>query len=75
MSKATEGNLAYRILQLERSLDAYRRLHAEELDELERQLTELKNQVLAPRRTRQMEIGMEVEHEMNATTEEFASRG
>ncbi len=47
MSRTEMGDLAYRILQLERSLDAYRRLHAEELDELGRRLAELKSEVLA----------------------------
>lgn len=75
MSKATEGDLAYRILQLECSLDAYRRLHTEELDELERQLAELKSRVLTPRRPQQMETETEVKHGMNATTDEFVNRG
>lgn len=68
MSKVAEGDLAYHVLQLERSLDAYRRLHAEELDELKRQLAELKSQVLASRRTQQRETETEVEHEMNVTS-------
>lgn len=75
MSKAPEGDLAYRILHLECSLDAYRRLHTEELDELERQLEELKSRVLAPRRTQEMEAETEVKHGMNATSDEFLNRG
>lgn len=75
MSKAPEGDLAYRILRLECSLDAYRRLHTEELDELERQLEELKSRVLVPRRTQEMEPETEVKHEMNATTDEFPNKG
>lgn len=72
MSKVAEGDLAYRVLQLERSLDAYRRLHAEELDELKHQLAELKSQMLASHRTQQRETGTEVEHEVKAMTEESA---
>lgn len=75
MSNPTEEDLAYRILQLERSLDAYRRLHAEELDELERRLVELKREVLALRRSQPTEAGAEVEHEMNVTTEVPAGKG
>lgn len=75
MCTATEGDLAYRILQLERSLAAYRRLHSEELDELERCLTELKTEVLALHRVQQIEAEKEAEYDMNATTEEFANRG
>ncbi len=56
------GDLAYRILQLERSLDAYRRLHAEELDELERRLAELKSKVLASQsQPPKTETGVEIE--------------
>jgi len=75
MDKTAEGNLACRIMQLEHSLQAYRRLYSEELDELERRLMELRDEVLALRRAQQTGTEMEVEHDMNATTEEFASRG
>lgn len=51
MTRAGEEPLADRILHLERSLGAYRRLHAEELDELERRLLELKDEVLVSRRS------------------------
>jgi hypothetical protein len=47
MDKTAAGNLACRILELERTLGAYRRLHAEELDELERCLAECKREILA----------------------------
>ena len=38
---------AYRVLELERKLAAYQRVHAEELDELENLLSELKEQILS----------------------------
>jgi aspartyl/asparaginyl beta-hydroxylase (cupin superfamily) len=75
MDKTAEGDLACRIIELEHSLQAYRRLHTEELDELERHLMELKDEVLALHRAQQMGTEMEAEHDMSATTEEFASRG
>lgn len=75
MDKTAEGDLACRIIELEHSLQAYRRLYTEELDELERRLVELKEEVLALHRAQQVGMEMEVEHDMNATTGEFASRG
>lgn len=54
MTQVREESLADRILQLERSLGAYRQLHTEELDELERRLMELKGEMLAWQRERTM---------------------
>ncbi|MCZ7573532.1 MAG: hypothetical protein M5U01_33695 [Ardenticatenaceae bacterium] len=50
MTQTGEADLLDRMLQLERSLGAYRRLHAEELDELERRLVELKSEMLTSHR-------------------------
>ena len=75
MSKTAEGDLACRIMELEHSLQAYRRLHTEELNELERHLMELKDEVLALHRAQQTGTEMEVEHDMNVTTGEVVSRG
>jgi hypothetical protein len=47
MSPATSLDVAYRILRLEEKLDSYRRLHAEELEQIRQALHELKAQVLA----------------------------
>ncbi|HBY96811.1 MAG TPA: hypothetical protein DEP84_23165 [Chloroflexi bacterium] len=75
MLKAAETGFAGRISQLERSLGAHRQVHVWELDELERQLAELKSQVLASHRTQQTktETETEVEDELNVTTRRFAS--
>jgi hypothetical protein len=40
-----EENLMFRLAQLEQRLDAYRQLHADELDEIARGLAELKHQL------------------------------
>lgn len=40
------GDLALRVLRLEQQLDSYRRLHAEELEELRRALAQVKEEVL-----------------------------
>lgn len=40
-----EQNLAFRLTRLEQKLDAYRKLHAEELDEMVREIAELRREV------------------------------
>lgn len=47
MSFDPPSDIAYRMLRLEQQLDSYQRLHAEELDQIRRALSELKDQVLA----------------------------
>lgn len=47
MSFDPPSDIAYRMLRLEQQLDSYQRLHAEELDQIRRSLSELKDQVLA----------------------------
>ena len=47
MSFDPPSDIAYRMLRLEQQLDSYQRLHAEELEQIRRALSELKNQVLA----------------------------
>ncbi|OGO40849.1 MAG: hypothetical protein A2Z04_07485 [Chloroflexi bacterium RBG_16_57_9] len=42
-----QSDLAYRVLHLEQQLDAYQKLHAQELEEIRRALNELKSQLLA----------------------------
>ncbi len=44
---AHESDLAIRVLRLEQQLESYRRLHAEELDQIRKALAELKDQILA----------------------------
>jgi hypothetical protein len=46
MSPISPSDIAYRMLRLEQQLEAYERLHAEELAEMRRALAELKDQVL-----------------------------
>ncbi len=41
------SDIAIRMLKLEQQLDSYQRLHAEELDQIRRALSELKDHVLA----------------------------
>lgn len=45
----TGKDIGYRILELESRLSAYRKVHAEELDELQQLLSNLKEDVLASR--------------------------
>ncbi len=47
MSSIQPSDIAYRVLKLEQQLDSYQRLHAEELEQIRRALTDLKEQVLA----------------------------
>ncbi len=47
MSSVTHSDIAYRMLRLEQQLDSYQRLHAEELEQIRRDLAELKKEVLA----------------------------
>jgi hypothetical protein len=47
MASIPPSDLAYRVLRLEQQLDSYQRLHAEELENIRRALTELKEHVLA----------------------------
>ena len=47
MSFDPPSDIAYRMLRLEQQLDSYQRLHAEELEQIRRALSELKDQVLA----------------------------
>lgn len=47
MSFDPPSDIAYRMLRLEQQLDSYQRLHAEELEQIRRALSELKKQVLA----------------------------
>ena len=47
MSFDPPSDIAYRMLRLEKKLDSYQRLHAEELEQIRRALSELKDQVLA----------------------------
>ncbi len=47
MSSLSYSDLAYRVLRLEQQLDSYERLHAEELEQIRRDLADLKRQVLA----------------------------
>ncbi len=46
MSATPPSDIAYRVLRLEQQLDAYQRLHGEELEEIRRALSELKDQIL-----------------------------
>ena len=46
-TEETGRDIGYRILELESRLAAYRKVHAEELDELQHLLSELKEDVLA----------------------------
>lgn len=66
----TERDLAYRLLMLERSLDAYWQLHAEEMEELKRRMAELKSQMLAAWQTPQPNIGREVDYGVIAAAKE-----
>lgn len=58
------GDLALRVLRLEQQLDSYRRLHAEELEELRRALAQVKEEVLAlaVRHTAQAAEAQEQDH-------------
>ncbi len=47
MSAVSYSDLAFRVLRLEQQLDSYEHLHAEELEQIRRDLAELKKQVLA----------------------------
>ncbi len=47
MTTQTPSDVAYRVLRLEQQLESYQRLHAEELEEFRRALSELKELVLA----------------------------
>ncbi len=47
MSAVTYSDIAYRVLRLEQQLDSYERLHGEELEQIRRDLAELKKEVLA----------------------------
>lgn len=47
MSFDPPSDIAYRMLRLEQQLDSYQRLHAEELEQIRRALSALKDQVLA----------------------------
>lgn len=47
MSVDPPSDIAFRMLKLEQQLDSYQRLHAEELDQIRRALTELKDHVIA----------------------------
>lgn len=42
-----QSDLAYRVLHLEQQLDAYQKLHTQELEEIRKALNELKSQLLA----------------------------
>ncbi len=42
-----QSDLAYRVLHLEQQLDAYQKLHAQELEEIRKALNELKSQLVA----------------------------
>ncbi len=46
MQSNTSSDLALRVLRLEQQIEAYQRLHAEELAELRQLLAEVKNAVL-----------------------------
>ncbi len=46
MSTPPPSDFAYRVLRLEKQLESYQRLHAEELEDIRRALAELKAQVL-----------------------------
>lgn len=46
-SPSFSSELALRVLRLEQQLDSYQRLHATELEDLRRALTEVKEEVLA----------------------------
>ncbi|MCL5951684.1 MAG: hypothetical protein M1132_08180 [Chloroflexi bacterium] len=46
MSSNPPSDLAYRVLRLERQLESYQRLHAEELEEIRRAVEQLKEQLL-----------------------------
>lgn len=46
MNGTPNQDVAFRVLQIEQQLESYRRLHAEELDQIRRALEELKEQVL-----------------------------
>ncbi len=47
MSSIPPSDLAYRVLRLEQQLESYRRLHAEELEQIRQAVADLKVQVLA----------------------------
>jgi len=47
MSSVLPSDIAYRVLRLEQQLDAYQRLHTEELEQFRQALNSLKDQVLA----------------------------
>ena len=47
MSSVVPSDIAYRVLRLEQQLDAYQRLHMEELEQFRQTLNSLKDQVLA----------------------------
>ncbi len=46
MNGTPNQDVAFRVLRIEQQLESYRRLHAEELDQIRRALEELKEQVL-----------------------------
>ncbi len=46
MASLPSSDIAFRLLRLEQQLDAYERLHAEELKEIRRTLAELKLQLV-----------------------------
>ena len=46
MASVPLSEMAFRVLRLEQQLEAYQRLHAQELEEIRRLLEELKVQVL-----------------------------
>ena len=47
MPTDSSSDIAFRMLKLEQQLDSYQRLHAEELEQIRRALSELKDRVLA----------------------------
>ncbi len=47
MSATPALDIAYRMLRLEQQLDSYQRLHEAELEQIRRDLAELKEQILA----------------------------
>ena len=47
MASLQPADLAYQVLKLEKQLESYQLLHADELAQLRREVTDLKEQVLA----------------------------
>jgi hypothetical protein len=66
-----KADLAYQILQLQSSIEAYRRLHAEELDELECRLAELKSRVLISHEGPSGKSAREVGNDVRVAVEEL----